>query len=142
MRERFHQNRVALSATHTGPTQCICQSTRISQAVINLLTNALDASAKHESPWVTIETSVVGDETVIRITDSGQGIPVDLHQKIFQPFFTTKDINQGTGIGLSLVKSVVEQHGGLVAVDAQHPNTSFVLSWKNSLLMNKSPLSA
>lgn len=131
IRERFNHHHVQLTHSHVGSNEAVCQPARISQAVLNLLSNALDATAETPESWVKIESSIAQGITTIRVTDSGRGIPASLHQKIFQPFFTTKDINKGTGIGLCLVKSVADQHGGSIRIDEENPHTSFVLSWKN-----------
>jgi C4-dicarboxylate-specific signal transduction histidine kinase len=137
IRERFHHHQINLTYTHQGNTEAFCQPERISQAVLNLLSNALDATIQTNEKWVKIESSIAHGSSTIRITDSGTGIPAQLRQKVFQPFFTTKDINKGTGIGLSLVKSVADQHGGTIRIDDENPHTSFVLTWKN-ILANKS----
>lgn len=65
------------------------------------------------------------------MTDSGNGIPPGIKQKMFEPFFTTKDVNKGTGIGLSLVRSIVEHHRGTIDVDDQVANTRFVIRWSH-----------
>jgi two-component system NtrC family sensor kinase len=57
-----------------------------------------------------------GSDWVVRLCDSGPGIPEDVRAKIFDPFFTTKPVGQGTGLGLSTVYSIVERHGGKVSL--------------------------
>jgi two-component system nitrogen regulation sensor histidine kinase NtrY len=85
----------------------------LDQVVINLIRNASDALA--ETPAAKIEVSAYADNkqrTVLEVNDNGPGIPNDLAEQIFMPFFTTK--NQGSGIGLALVRYIMLSHGGAV----------------------------
>lgn len=104
-----------------------CRRVQISQVFINLLGNASDAIENLPEKWIKIECAFVKDDIEFRITDSGNGIPKDIQEKIFQPFYTTKPIGKGTGLGLSLSSSMVKDHGGVFYVDNKCPNTCFVL---------------
>jgi signal transduction histidine kinase len=92
------------------------------QAIVNLLRNAADAAPQGGQIKVTISTEPAKDgaEAVIRISDSGQGIPAEHRAKLFEPFFTTKD--EGTGLGLPIVVNIVLRHGGHVEL-ASPPDT-------------------
>jgi len=81
---------------------------------MNLMVNAVQAMEKGGS--MTLSTKARGEEIVISIRDTGPGIPDDIRQKIFLPFFTTKDINIGTGLGLSVVHGIVKSHRGRIKV--------------------------
>jgi len=70
----------------------------------------------------------LGDTVEIRVTDSGPGIPPEIREKIFQPFFTTKPVGQGTGLGLSVSRSIVAAYQGVFSVDPGCPNTRFVIT--------------
>ena len=63
----------------------------------------------------------------IVVTDSGTGIPEKVREKLFQPFFTTKEIGKGTGLGLSISRGILEAHHGSLSVDATCPNTRFII---------------
>ncbi|MBS1968812.1 MAG: GAF domain-containing protein [Bdellovibrionales bacterium] len=105
-----------------------CRSVQIEQIIINLLSNSFDAVRDLPQKWVDIAVFDEGDLWVIRIADSGQGIPENLQDKIMQPFFTTKEMHQGTGLGLSISKAIAEEHGGSLELDPISKNTCFVLT--------------
>jgi two-component system sensor histidine kinase FlrB len=83
-------------------------------AVLNLVTNALQASGSSAS--VRLETLVDDSAAELRVTDNGPGVPPALRQRIFEPFFTTRP--EGTGLGLAVVRSVAEAHGGEIRVES------------------------
>jgi len=93
----------------------------LQQVVLNLLTNAAQAVAGNppDRPR-TVRASTWFDGRVhLRVQDSGPGIPDDVARQLFTPFFTTKEPGQGTGLGLSISYSIIETHGGRIAVE--HP---------------------
>lgn len=129
MREKFiyHGIEIRQSLPATG-AQVECRSVQIEQIIINLLGNSFDAIRDLPEKWVDISIYDHEANWVIRITDSGKGIPESLQNKIMQPFFTTKEINQGTGLGLSISKAIAEEHGGSLELDVIAKNTCFVLT--------------
>ncbi|MGZ3806787.1 MAG: sensor histidine kinase, partial [Bacteriovorax sp.] len=66
----------------------------------------------------------------IRVIDSGKGVPLEIQDKLFSPFFTTKPVGDGTGLGLSICKKIIENHKGKIYIDNKCPNTCFVVSIK------------
>ncbi len=93
---------------------------RLQQAFINLLTNAIDAMREsHREGTIVVSAREVDDEDVeIVFRDSGAGIPAHLLDKVFDPFFSTKDVGHGTGLGLYLTHQIVQQHRGTIHVDS------------------------
>jgi len=89
---------------------------QIKQILDNLLKNALDAMEDSAEKHLVIETTTGIDQTVIRISDSGHGIPQEYVDRIFRSDFTTKPLGKGTGIGLASVKSMVEAYSGTIEV--------------------------
>lgn len=83
---------------------------RIIQVFINLLSNARDASP--EQGRVMLESNEDEDSVTVTVTDEGHGIPPELIDRILEPFFTTKDPGEGTGLGLAMVYSIIEDHSG------------------------------
>ena len=71
-------------------------------------------------PTLKVTTHDAGDAVEIRVWDNGIGIPADIRDKLFQPFFTTKPTGEGTGLGLSISYDIItQQHGGSIAVDSK-----------------------
>jgi signal transduction histidine kinase len=108
-----------------GMPAIFCDHNQITQVLINLLINARDAVRLNHvndgvieiSSWTIIEEPAVA----FSIRDTGPGIPSDIRDKIFTPFFTTKPIGEGTGLGLSIVKGIVEHHDGRITT-VNHPD--------------------
>jgi PAS domain S-box-containing protein len=107
--------------------QVNCRPIEISQVLLNLLTNAFHAVADMKGAWIKIELEKRVNRLFIRVIDTGKGIPLEIREKIFQPFFTTKDIGKGTGLGLSISKKILEIHKGHLYLDTERPNTTMVV---------------
>jgi signal transduction histidine kinase len=106
-----------------GPVSVVPED--IGRALLNLINNAFYAvneKAKEGhpgyEPTVTIQTKYQDDKKEIIVKDNGNGIPQQIREKIFQPFFTTKPTGQGTGLGLSLSYDIVKAHGGDLKVNS------------------------
>lgn len=104
-----------------------CRETQISQVLVNLLNNALDAVSDHEKPWIKIWAKVSGEHIEINVSDSGKGIEPALQDKIMNPFFTTKDVGQGTGLGLSISSSIMKANNAELTYDNNETYTTFKL---------------
>jgi two-component system, NtrC family, sensor kinase len=100
----------------------------VRRALLNLISNGFYAATKRNAetnggdhePSLAAMTKNLGDSVEIRIRDNGTGIPPEVKEKIFNPFFTTKPAGEGTGLGLSISHDIiVKQHGGTIEVDTQ-----------------------
>ena len=109
-----------------GPLEAVPQD--LTRVFLNLFGNAFYAVNKRRreggepafAPILTLTTRNRGDEIEVRVRDNGTGIPPEIRDKLFQPFFTTKPTGEGTGLGLSISYDiVVQEHGGSIAVDSQ-----------------------
>ena len=95
----------------------------LQQVVLNLVTNAAQAVAENSRERAReISVSTWFDTQVhLRVSDTGPGIPDDLVQSVFTPFFTTKEPGKGTGLGLSITYSIVQSHGGQITIEPRNP---------------------
>ncbi|HSF54989.1 MAG TPA: ATP-binding protein, partial [Algoriphagus sp.] len=100
----------------------------INQVWTNLLDNAIDAVAEVEDPKIIIQTRKLDKQIQVCIIDNGTGIPIEIASRIWDPFFTTKEMGKGTGLGLELVKNIAEKHHGSIKMKSQPGNTTFELS--------------
>lgn len=101
---------------------------QFSQVLLNLLSNSFYAIKDQENPWIRLEMKFVNDRYTLRIIDSGRGIPSEIADKIFTPFYTSKPIGEGTGLGLPLCHSIMQKSGGDLILDRKSPNTTFVIT--------------
>lgn len=115
----------------SGTTRVCVDPGGIEQVLMNLVVNARDAMPK--GGRVTIQTRVVtldegrasalalsaGPHALFSVADTGTGIDAETRLKIFEPYFTTKDVSKGTGLGLSMVRGIVDEAGGTVTVDTE-----------------------
>ncbi len=113
----FHDVKVARRFDPNMPTTVMDES-QMQQVFMNIILNAVDAMDGHGS--ITIETrhSKERGELLVRISDTGCGIPDDIRESIFDPFFTTKDPGKGTGLGLAVAWKIVQAHGGRTEVES------------------------
>jgi two-component system nitrogen regulation sensor histidine kinase NtrY len=91
---------------------------QLNQVVLNLVENARDAIGAREGGRITVETRLgeASDRVMLLVEDNGPGIPGDLKDKVFAPYFTTKHGKGGTGLGLAIVHRIVSDHGGRISV--------------------------
>ncbi len=128
-KERCKLHGIALEVSlPTVPVYISCREVQICQVLLNLINNAHDAIEVLPERWIEVKLTELLDTVEIRVTDSGAGIPSDLREKIFNPFFTTKGIGKGTGMGLSISHSIVREHKGEFYIDDLCQNTCFVVS--------------
>lgn len=99
---------------------------KMEQVFLNIMLNAIQAMDGRPG-CLTIETSLNDGRCYASFTDTGHGIPEEVLPYIFDPFFTTKPVGEGTGLGLSVSKSIVEQHGGQITVETSEKGTRFTV---------------
>ncbi|MGB5080331.1 MAG: ATP-binding protein [Burkholderiales bacterium] len=97
----------------------VCSPSQVNQVFLNLITNAAQAMEAGNGT-ITLTTRGEGAGVAVDVADTGKGIPEDVLPKIFDPFFSTKEVGKGTGLGLSVSYKIVEQHGGRIEVQS-HP---------------------
>jgi signal transduction histidine kinase len=90
----------------------LCYPDELVQVWTNLIHNAVQAMEGKGT--LTIETKLIEEKLQVSITDTGAGIPTDIQDKIFNAFFTTKKIGEGSGLGLDIVKKIIDKHAGKI----------------------------
>lgn len=95
----------------------------MNQIWANLVDNALDAVGP--GGHVAVNARREGNRLVVEVTDDGPGIPAELRERIFEPFFSTKDVGKGVGLGLDIVRRTLERHDGEIAVESRPGHTVF-----------------
>lgn len=110
----------------------LAQMHPLEQVVINLLTNSRDAILERQETKpnhkgrILIEAKSMGSDVILRIQDNGNGIPDNIRARIFDPFFSTKEMGKGLGLGLSISFGIIHNFGGEINLeDTQHEGTSF-----------------
>jgi len=103
-----------------------CYPSELNQVWTNLVHNALQAMDNLGT--LKLDVFEQDDNAIISITDSGSGIPDDIKSKIFNPFFTTKAAGEGSGLGLDIVKKIIEKHEGKINVESIEGETTFTVS--------------
>ncbi|MBT8002361.1 MAG: sensor histidine kinase [Rhodospirillales bacterium] len=111
-----------------------CLAGEINQVFLNLIVNAAHAITEKQNGsgmgQIKVSTRTDGENVIIRIGDDGTGIPEEVQDQIFNPFFTTKELGQGTGQGLAISRDiVVKKHGGTISFDTEAgKGTTFIVS--------------
>lgn len=125
---RIRNNDANLTVGEVPDIEINCRPYQIVQVLINVINNSYDAIEPNQDKWIKLVFTHYSNKVSIRIIDSGTGINKDIVKKMFDPFFTSKEINRGTGLGLSISKRIIIEHGGNLYYDLyNNANTSFVI---------------
>lgn len=127
--ERFRVHGIELRLSIQPDVMVSCRPTLVMQILVNLLNNAHDAVLKQSKKWVEVQIYKNDRETGLLVTDAGNGIPSDLAEKLFKPFFTTKPVAYGTGLGLSIAKTLADKTEAELMYNSASPYTQFKLFW-------------
>ncbi len=100
-----------------------CYPDELVQVWTNLIHNGIQAMEGQGE--LTISVVEQAEDIVVKVTDSGGGISPEIQERIFEPFFTTKPIGEGSGLGLDIVRKIVDKHKGRIEVDSQPGETTF-----------------
>lgn len=126
LQERCDRHHIEIQVQHDGkPALVHAKAGELYQVMSNLMTNAIDSVSSNkesENNWIKLEireSAEEGEAHLIRISDSGAGVPENLKEKVFEAFFTTKGPEGGTGLGLPICKKIIEGLGGKLKLNAQ-----------------------
>lgn len=103
----------------------------LNQVWMNLIHNGIQAM--NYQGTLTIRVTSISNGIQVAVTDTGAGIPLEIHDRIFSPFFTTRPIGEGNGLGLSIVQQLIEKHSGTISFDSVPGCTTFTVCLRQSL---------
>jgi two-component system, NtrC family, sensor kinase len=132
------EGRIEVERQYGEVEMLTCLAGELNQVLMNIVANAIDAiDANRENAGpgrITIATGQQNGHFVIRVRDTGRGIPEQIRNRIFEPFFTTKPIGQGTGLGLAISYGIVQAHQGSMEFSSQPgEGTEFILKIPTSM---------
>jgi len=115
--ERLAQSRIEVEKRIESPLPPICADRdQLIQVLINLVMNSLHAMP--EGGRLGLSLAREDSQLCLGLSDTGHGMPEEIRSKVFEPFFTTKDFGKGTGLGLTVVKGIIEEHDGTIDVES------------------------
>jgi len=118
----FELKGISVSVEMPQDSHVVGEEPALIGVMINLLSNAAHAiqRAGREQPEITVSARIEGDRMWIRVRDNGHGIAPEHIDHVFEPFFTTRDVGSGLGLGLSVSYGIIQRHGGTLAVASEH----------------------
>jgi signal transduction histidine kinase/ActR/RegA family two-component response regulator len=116
VKPHFERRGIALSKSYDSGCYTIARRDNLSQVVLNLTLNAMDACQNAVHPEVVVRVLEAGEHVALVVEDNGPGVPAQAIPNIFKPFYTTKQRGAGTGLGLKICSDVVSAHGGHIEV--------------------------
>jgi len=126
--DKFTRRGVSFSLALAGEGWIVGDPEKCQQVFLNLFLNAVDALGDRGGQLEVGLEELAGGGVEVRVSDDGSGIPREAVEHIFEPFFTTKEAGRGSGLGLMVVKDIVDEHGGELAVETtEGQGTTFVL---------------
>ena len=125
------EDRIQVERQYGEVEMLTCLAGELNQVLMNVIANAIDAI---DGPGrITLATGQQNGHFVIRIRDTGKGIPEEIRNRIFEPFFTTKPVGQGTGLGLAISYGIMQAHQGSMEFSSTGEGTEFILKIPSSL---------
>jgi signal transduction histidine kinase len=132
LRHAARQDGVTLDADlPAGLPAVSADPNQLQQVLINLVMNALDAVDRHGQVRLTAAAASHGDRdgVALVVSDTGPGIPSEIRRRVFEPFFTTKPPGRGTGLGLTICRDIVKEHGGDIRIETDEGPGTRVRVW-------------
>ena len=126
--QRAFGSRYTIEIEHDGAPAPTVDAGRLEQILLNLLVNARDAQPDGGRIRVRTSTSDAG-RAVLEVEDEGPGVPPELRERIFETFFTTKAEGKGSGLGLSTVRTLVDEAGGTIELSSSSEGACFRIEW-------------
>lgn len=125
--EKVKSNQVKLTVNEIPNYNILCRDVQVIQSVLNLIQNAIDAISECETREIQVIFESIEKRVSIIVEDSGPGVPKELVEKIMNPFFTTKEVGKGTGLGLFISLGLIESNHGKLYLDTKSSKTRFII---------------
>ena len=128
--EMLKAHAIELSVEPIPEAAISCHPMELTQAMFSVIKNADEALVRLKDPserWIKIRFGRGHKKILIKIVNGGPMIPGEIREKVFQPFFTTKDVGEGTGLSLSIAKGILRDHGGDITFEESESSTCFIL---------------
>ena len=125
--EKFRIHDIELITNIDPEIELFCNKLHISDILMNLVNNSFDAILSQENKWIQIDAVRENQFIKISVTDSGLGIDQTIVGDIMHPYFTTKSIDQASGLGLSISKNIAKRYNGKLFLNSEANNTQFIL---------------
>jgi len=132
VREKLKMKEISFEIIGQTEMKIKAKRVQVFQVLLNLINNSIDALESIDSKLIIVELKSDKYWDFISIIDSGLGIPSEIENKIFQPFFTTKPFGKGTGLGLSISYKILTDHNGLLFIDRDHGDSRLTLKIPNT----------
>ncbi|MCB0415700.1 MAG: hypothetical protein KDD50_15280 [Bdellovibrionales bacterium] len=126
-KQKFQSYGVKIELDCPPQLAILAKRVQLSQVILNLLNNSFYVARQHNGGWIKVQVKDLEDKVRIYVIDSGNGIHQDILEKIFNPFFTTKEVGEGTGLGMSISKKIMKDHGGNLEYELLNGHTSFYM---------------
>jgi C4-dicarboxylate-specific signal transduction histidine kinase len=136
-KDRFKHNQIKIMIEGNPKVPLFGQRNQIGQVILNLLNNSYDAIKNEKEKWIRIEIKQHKDIVEILVIDSGPKLSDEVIDKLMMPFFTTKELGKGTGIGLSISKTILKDHRGELSFLREEKHTTFRISLPVNDVLNK-----
>jgi C4-dicarboxylate-specific signal transduction histidine kinase len=132
-RENLKHNNIDLIFDDIPDVLIKCRAIQIAQVLINLINNSIDAVANQKDKWIHFSFIEESDDILISVCDSGPRIPESIRLRMMEPFFTTKEVGKGAGLGLSVSKAIIEEHEGSLYLSNDSHKTCIIIQLKKEL---------
>ncbi len=133
--EKFKKNSIQFSISPFEDFAIKVKPVQITQVFANLLFNSYDAVQESDEKWIKVDILIGSDKIIFKIIDSGKKMSQEVSKNMMEPFFTTKKPGKGSGLGLSVSKSILNGHGGDIRYDHSAPYTTFIIELPKSILV-------